>query len=355
VVGERTKYDGYVTADNHGTRYVGPYQFQAGANMNGVLGWEEQTGVRFVTTSQSNELKLGAINHDVPLTSEGTRALMTFQKSYVQPAYTLKPFDLDSEQLFTGVMVSHPLLRSRRENLSIRGRLDYRNAITEQNHHASVVSEDRIRAVRVGSSFDVIDAALGRTAISLIGVELSQGLDVLGARGTGSAHLSRPEGKTEFTKINFEAQRLQTLGGGFNILVAAVAQFAWTDLLSAEQFAFGGAIFGRGLDPAEFTGDNGLAGKVELQWGDSSERWWPLRDYQLYAFYDAGTARRKSAFPGFENGQTTGTTTGFGVRLNLVENLSANLEMGMPLVNSVAARGEDGKEPRFFFSVIGRF
>lgn len=354
LVGERRRFDGYTSADNRGTRYVGPYQFQLGGAANGVLGLNESTGLRGIITSQTNELRMVDFDHDEPVSDEGTRAKLQLQASKVEPGYTLQSQEITSNQYYGALGGTHPIIRSRTENWSVRSRFDMRNVTVEQFNGAQLVSEDRIRAFRVATSYDIVDTALGTPAVSLAGIEVGQGVNVLNATPTGSANLSRPDGHSQFTKLGFEGQRLQTLGGGFNLLLAAIGQYSFSGLLASEEFSFGGAQYGRGFDPAELVGDQGMAAKAELQWGQSLADSF-LRDYQLYIFFDAGAVWQIQPLPGTK-WASSATSAGFGVRLNVLDSYSGYLEVGKPVTGSVAAMGaEDGKNARVFFGFVARF
>jgi len=354
LVGERKRFDGYASADNRGTRYVGPYQFQLGGAANGVLGLSESTGLRGIITSQTNELKMVDFDHDEPVSDEGTRVKLQLQASEVQPGYTLASQEITSSQYYGAFGGTHPIIRSRTENWSVRSRFDMRNVTVEQFDGAQLVSKDRIRAFRVATSYDIVDTAMGAPAVSLFGMEVGQGVNLFDATPTGSPNLSRPDGHSQFTKMNFEGQRLQTLGGGFNLLVAAIGQYSFSGLLASEEFAFGGAQYGRGFDPAELVGDQGMAAKAELQWGQSLSDSF-LRDYQFYIFFDAGAVWQIQPLPGTK-WASSATSTGFGVRLNVLNNYSGYLEVGKPVTGSVQALGaEDGKNARVFFGAVARF
>ncbi|HBF99532.1 MAG TPA: ShlB/FhaC/HecB family hemolysin secretion/activation protein, partial [Alphaproteobacteria bacterium] len=60
--------------------------------------------------------------------------------------------------------------------MSVRGTLNYKNSSTDLRD--TLLSEDRIRAARIGVSGDMVDKLRG---ISLLDLELSQGLDILNA------------------------------------------------------------------------------------------------------------------------------------------------------------------------------
>ncbi|MFO0995399.1 MAG: ShlB/FhaC/HecB family hemolysin secretion/activation protein [Alphaproteobacteria bacterium] len=352
VVVERKLFDGFASSDNRGSRFIGPYEFSLGGNGNSVLGLDERTGLRGIMTSQTKELRLVELTHDEPLFSEGTRLLLSVIQAWSDPGFTLSEFNITSNQTTGSAAVSHPFIRSRAENLSGRAQFDVKNVTVKQNDGATLVSDDRVRAARFGSSYDFVDAIFERPAVSLFGAQFSQGVNGLGARPSGSPNLSTTGGRSGFTKFDFNGQRLQTLGGGFNLLAAAVGQYSLSTLLASEQFTFGGPQFGRGFDPAFLTGDHGIAGKVELQWGQTVGQ--TLRDYQLYTFYDFGTIWR-NAPQATQSARSSGTSTGVGVRLNILENFSANIELGIPVTGGFKTLSDDDNtKPRVFFTVVGR-
>lgn len=354
VVLDRKPMDAVASFDNRGTRFVGPFQASLGVSLNDTLGFNEQTSVRAIAATQWNELRSIGIAHDTSLGTEGTRGQISYQKSFVEPQFTLRDLRIESEQTSIGAGLNHPLIRTRGENLTLRSRFDIRNSLVEQDRGVTTLSEDRIRALRLGASYDRLDAELGLPGVSLLSAELSQGLNVLGARETGSATLSRASGRSQFTKGTLEAQRVQTLGDGFSLLLAANAQYSFSNLLASEEFFFGGAQYGRGFDPGEISGDHGVATKVELQWGETG-RPGAVRDFQFYVFFDRGTVWR-NAPPTGDKRRATGTSAGMGVRFNAFEHVSGNLELGKPIWGSVRALGhEDGKAPRLFFTLVGRY
>ena len=215
--------------------------------------------------------------------------------------------------------------------------------------------DDRLRVLRVGATYDFIDQFRG---INLIDGEFSQGLDILNESNDNSSRLN---GRTNFSKVNLDYSRLQHLGfitPGLNLLGSLIGQYSFSQLLSFEEFGIGGAEFGRAYDPFEVTGDHGLAGKLELQWGQNTtfEDLEALTGYQLFAFYDLGAVWQIDTAGKFltSNRQSV-ASAGLGVRFNLWDNVSGLVEVAKPLTRSVLARGSDGDEARVFFNVGARF
>ena len=94
------------------------------------------------------------------------------------------------------------------------------------------------------------------------------GRDLSGASDDNEQRLTRLEGDPTFTKLNADIQRLQRVTSHVNLLLNVSGQWANGPLLSSEEFGIGGMFVGRGYDPSEITGDEGVSGKAELQWNE---------------------------------------------------------------------------------------
>ena len=345
--------------DNRGSKFSGPYQASLLVDLNSPFGLYDRTRGRAIVASQAEELRFLEITHDEILGSEGTRLILAYTISRSNPGSTLKPFKIESDNEKLVVLVTHPFIRSRSENLSIRGQFDYISSETKLKAFDLDLFSDRLRVLRVGGSYDFIDQFRG---INLIDAEFSQGLDILHQSerrpvtvDEPSGYLSRVNGKTNFSKVNLEYSRLQYLSfitPGLNLLGSVIGQYSFSQLLSGEQFGVGGDEFGRAYDASEIIGDHGASGKLELQWGQNTafEDFEALTGYQLFAFYDLGAVWQIDP-----SVRVSIASIGAGVRFNLWDNVSGLVEVTKPLTRDVAARGADGGEPRVFFNVGARF
>ncbi|MBT3925551.1 MAG: ShlB/FhaC/HecB family hemolysin secretion/activation protein [Rhodospirillaceae bacterium] len=251
--------------------------------------------------------------------------------------------DVKSESVTGSISASHPLIRSRGENLSLSGNFTYKTSKT--NAAGAVLTQDRHRTVNLGSSYDFVDSWLG---INLFSGSVTQGLDIMGATERDAANISRARGRSDFTKLNASALRLQRVLPGFSVLAAAQGQWSAHTLLSAEEFGVGGAQFGRGYDPSEITGDHGYSLKIEPQYGNAVDSEY-LVDYQVYGFYDFGMVWNTQ-----DTDRESLASTGFGVRTNITEWASSFAEMAFPLTRPVGSRGTEGGEMRVFFGFTVR-
>lgn len=351
VIVERDDFDGLLGVDNYGSRYLGKTQMTAAASVNSLLGLNEKITGQIVTTPMNGfnpELAYVGLNYLQPVFNYGTTFELFGSKTLTSPGFDLKQFDVDGRSDLLGVTVRHPFIRSRALNLTGRATFDYRNVDSDNDLEAT--RKDRIRALRVGGRVEAVDTLLG-IGYNIADLEVSHGVDVFGASQENTPNLSRLEAEPDFYKLNAELQRLQRLYGSLNLLVGVTGQVSNNALYSSEEFGVGGISYGRGYDPSEIIGDNGVAGKVELQWTEPYELSF-LESYQLFGFYDVGRVWNKDATTSSQKIDSI-ASTGFGVRMDLPMQINAGALLAFPLTRT--PQTEDENEARLLFTLSKRF
>ena len=251
---ENKKYDFGMGLNNRGSKFNGPFQFSGNASTNSILGLYERIGIQGVVTKNPEELRFFSGFYEMPVSSEGTKIYFSGAFSNSQPGETLKAFDVKGDSATITLRATHPFIRSRSENLNAYLGFTRRDSTTE--FLGDVDSKDKLRIANLGFSYDFVDKYRG---VNLLSFNWSQGLEFLGASESGSLKLSRPEGKSSFTKFSGEMLRLQQLGEGYSFLASFGWQYTFDVLLSSEEFGLGGYQFVRAYDPSEVTGDQGAA------------------------------------------------------------------------------------------------
>lgn len=347
--------DYFGSADNFGSRYSGPYQGQVGMVLNSPLGLSERIGLRAINTiGDWNELHYLEGNWDQDIGSEGTKIGFGVAYSKSKPGNLNAPVDaIDGEVWTETFRVSHPLIRSRTMNLYLRGSFVWRDVDTTTDFGIPIKDErkDHLRVLRVGGSFDLVDRFRG---VNFVDFEVSKGLPIFGYthHDTGS---SRPEGTADFTKVTAEVSRLQSLFvPGLSLYVAAQGQYSFNTLLSSEEFGVGGSQYGRGYDPSEIAGEQGIATKVELQYGGPADFRF-LKGYQFFAFWDYGKIWNKDkASKQDHTDRDSLMSAGAGVRLNFINEVSGEFYIAKPLTRDIAGR-DNADNWRGFFTLTTRF
>ena len=339
-------YEGSVGADNRGTKFNGPIQINAGVSSNSLFKNYERIGLQGVVTSNTDELKFFRGFYEQPISSEGTKLFFSGSFSESEPGSSLKSFEVAGESKTFTLRLTHPFIRSRSENLN--GFLGYTNRDSETEILGELDSEDRLRIVNLGMSYDFVDEYRG---INLVSFNLSKGFDIFDSTKTGTAKLTRLAGHSDFTKVTGEMLRLQQLAPSWMLLGELSWQYSFDKLLASEEFGVGGAKFGRAYDSSEITGDQGLAFKLELQKAFQPKKKY-LRDLQAYAFFDYGKVWNRIETTAGSKTQDL-DSLGIGIRFNITDMISGYLEWNKPLNQKVASEGN--KDGRAFFSLSAKF
>lgn len=351
VVVQRDPFEGMASLDNYGSRYLGPLQAQVGLSANSLLNLNERITTDFIYAPGggiSKELAYGDLIYRQPVGRFGTSVDLSTSYASTDPGYRLKEFDVEGQSFTYSIRVNQPIVRTRGLNWSVYGLFDSRNNKTESNINPT--TEDLIRAVRLGTKIDFLDGIFG-AGYNSASIELAHGLDIFGASDSGDANLSRAAGDPQFTKVTAELQRLQRVTRHVNLLVAGKAQLSNDAMLSSEEFGVGGPSYGRGYDPSEIVGDDGVAGKIELQVNDPIP-FEKVKTYQVYAFLDGGRVWNDDpSTPSDE--EISIASTGFGVRTTLRSNTDAGIFVAFPLNRDVEALGNE--DARVYFNLGQRF
>lgn len=339
-------FDLTASFDNRAPKTSGPYRSVVSIAANSLAGRNERIKFIYSAATERNESELFALGIDGMINSEGTALSLLGSRSTSEPGDVLKDLGLKSIAKSGEIGVSHPLIRSRKENLSLTAGFIYRDVTSDA---LSVrLFEDRLRVLHGGGTYEFVDGWNGSDAI---GIGLHGGLDILGASDQGDANLSRENGSGSFFKVTADVSREQPIRYGFSVLVAGKAQIATTALLASEEFSVGGEPFGRAYDPSEITGDHGAATVVELRFSKRPDI--PILNfYQLYGFWDFGTTFEID--PINQDATRSAASAGLGVRFGLTKFVSGYLELAKPLTRPVALEG-NGKDPRIFFRVSARY
>jgi hemolysin activation/secretion protein len=354
VVWKESRVAGSAQVDNFGTRFLGPVEFSGTVVGNNLFGRYGITELRGVVTAQVEELQYVSLRQGIPITPEGTLLSVGGSYTWTEPQQLdgLQGMDPDGHSLFVSTLLTHPLIRTRSRNLSLFGGFRLQNS--DNDLLGTTISQDRTRVLTGGGSVDFIDRFGG---ITLAGIDLAQGLDVLGARDEDDdPPPSRGEADPNFTRLAAAITRQQALGGGFALLGAVSGQYSFDPLPASEQYGIGGEVFGRGYGPYEIAGEQAFAGKLQLQYGApwrTTTLAGVIDSWLAYTFADGGVVWHKSD-P--DNSSDSLTSAGIGLDLNLAYDVSGTLIVAQPISRDpTTLHNPDDRYPRAFFRLTKRF
>ncbi len=337
--------------DNRGSRYLGPDEVVVSVSLADAILAADNLLLQTIDTPLSAEERYLRLGYSCPLGISGLRVSSNGSLTETHPGFVLKELDLIGRSKDWTVGIEYPLILARTKKLLVYGKFEWMDSYTNFPLSALTFYQDHIRSVRFGAYCDFQDQWVGDNIIS---VEFSKGLHGLGASPLNpKTPLSRPYGRSDYSKVNASITRYQALGGSrWMLMSATTGQYSFRNrLLSAEQFSFGGSQFGCAYDPSEIIEDSGIASKLELRANTYPEKIF-LQQIQYYSFYEIGVAWSVSSDLSQPN-KDSGTDFGAGLRVNFNKYFYGNLEITKPLTRSVATQmllGKNGKAWRMYFS-----
>jgi hemolysin activation/secretion protein len=326
--------------DNLGSSSVGPWQSYATAALNSYMLPGDWLALNLSTTpNDPRELAFGRLSYDVPVGIDGARIGASALYSDVRPGDDRRLANDTTKTDAFELRGSIVPLQSQRTSLTLTAAAGFSN-VSERDQFGPIY-DDHIRTLSLTSDYRLQDGYGGNNFLTLT---YRQGLDIFAASHFGDDLLSRAGASANFSVLDLWFARYQTLTDAWSLKLSAASQTASGPLFTSQQFYLGGAAFGRGYGSAETSGDNGIAGSLELRF-DQRPNLQYLSGYQLYGFVDAGVAWNDGY--GMNDGISL-TSAGGGVRLLLWDDLRADIGVAFPL--SYRAPDNDRRSARLLFS-----
>lgn len=326
--------------NNYGSRAVGFDRPGAGLEFGNLSGNGDSLVMRGLTTIASRGTTLGTFSYNIPLDNEGTKLSAMYSNAAFGVGGNLQILDIRGDANVYGAFVSHPFIRSARQNLDVQAGLmfqDINNSILGQTF-----ARDRLRELILGMSTDWTDDT-GRNFFSArMTQDLGTGLGGLVA----NEPLSSRQAGGGFNKWNLTFARVHRLDDQFFAVLQGQHQFAFAPLPTAEQFSLTGPVTVRGYRQAGYLGDGGFTVGAEFRYAPIID---DLEALQFAAFIDHGNAYLRRPAPG-EIPNVSATGAGIGVRFRLWEGMSMRADLAWPVgTNALTTLGGSDPVPYLYF------
>ncbi len=312
--------DAMARIDNLGNSARGPLQFLGSASFKNPFRIHDAWTFTYAGTYQTKELQYVSGNYRQVLNSEGLSFYTFGAYGWGRPGVIeLEAINYRTKSLVFETGLTQPFVRSRERNVSLTA-LYFQSDDQSDLIYAPtnpLPTFDRLRGFRLRLEADWVDPWSGVN--QFYGV-FSQGIHGLGSTNNDDIFASRFYGRVDFTKFEATYARLQSLGGGYSLFVAALGQYAGTPLLYPEVCGYGGRVFGRAYDPSQLIGDHcaEILGELRYDVHLSSPI---LTQMQFYLYADQAWLRSIAPFTG---GIAPGVIVGpFGTVSNTFGNVNA--------------------------------
>jgi hemolysin activation/secretion protein len=338
-VDEAPAFSGRAALDTYSPPSVGVARMGIEANYSNALGLGDSLSLSAYRSTAGGSENYG-VTYSLPLNAlNGT----------LQARYLPSSFDLIDPQLASlGVAGSsntyeltyrQPVIRQPNEELAFS--LSFRHRTGETLVSNVVIDSTRTSVFQFGQDY------LRRDRAGAWGLrsQFSLGTGLLDA-----TNRSDGEADGQFFSWIGQVQRAQVISRNNLLLLQGSLQLSPDSLLGAEQFIVGGANSVRGYAQNARFGDNGFRASVEdrmsvLHNDDGSPA------VQIAPFLDAAAVWNQGVQA---SEQTFLLGTGVGVVTNLLDNVEARLDLGIPLIKLTEA-GDSPQDVFIYFSMDYRF
>lgn len=328
------QYDGYVLADNYGSRYTGQNRVMAGVNANSLLGYGDKLSLSALL-SNGADLKNGRIAYSAPLAGNGLRG----EISYSQTNYSLVGLSGTADNAFTGDAknfegkLSYPMIRTRLENLSSSltvGRKD----LNDEFENAPTNPRDSIYT-RLELEYSKDYFSFGKNTKSAFDFTYTYGKLSFDNASDKSIDAAGANTNGNYSKVNLDLSHNIALSNAITLESSLKMQYAFSNknLDGSEDFSVGGPYGVKLYPTGELNAENGYLFNIEAKYR--------LPDIHgmtnsVGVFFDQGRAWMANNTVGFED--RTLHDMGLGYYANY-KNLFGKLHVAWD-VNSADVRSE---------------
>jgi len=247
--------------DNAGNRYIGRARLGATAYLINPLRHGDVLDAGIISTGHG--MDYGRVGYETLLGGAGTRAGAAYSSVHYKLQDEVSVLDAYGRAGVSSAWIKQPLLRGRESNLYLQGAYDAKR-LRDHIGATATRTDRRLDNWMLSLNGDLRDGLLGgglnawslgwtrgRTRFEDSDAEL---VDAASARTRG-----------HFSKWNLNASRLQRLGARDALYLNLGAQWANTNLDSAEKMTVGGPYTVRAYDSGALSGDMGYVASLELR------------------------------------------------------------------------------------------
>lgn len=341
------RYFPYLFADNRGSLYLDTYRLFAGGGVNSWLQGGDTTVITgAVSPTNTHRFRYGALFHRFPLGIYGTILDVSGYTSIQQADLLVGTNDTVGISTSGQVILTHPLILDENKKLNVQAGF---TALTSDTTNFNILlTKDKIQFLQLGGNFSYSSPKLGQSYLQFT---VFQGVDLDANEFLNSSFLI-PPGDVNFTRV--DGIFTETHGLFFknlSIFGSFEGEYAFNNLPYAQQYSFGSSPYGRAYDPGELTGDNAVAGLVELRYSKALTFKY-LKNIQYYTYYDFGVLWNRILLT--PEARASGTSAGVGARFYFFPHAFGYMEVDRAITKPVLAEtlaGKNGKAPRFFFGL----
>jgi hemolysin activation/secretion protein len=248
------KVSGYVVADNYGSRYTGQNRLNASISVNSPFKIGDKLSLGGLV-SNGADLKNGSLNYEVPLLPNGLKATIGYSYTKYRLIEEYENLNASGDADTISASVSYPLIRTKNENLYLKGTYYHKNMTDYMDGDTSLDKD--IDSVELSTNYQKNYELLGKPSTFNTTASLTAG--TLSTTDTNADH-------GRYNKLNLSISNITALNQTFSLTTALTAQkvIGGKSLDGSEDISLGGAYGVKAYSSSEQSGENGYIVNLEL-------------------------------------------------------------------------------------------
>jgi hemolysin activation/secretion protein len=340
------RWDFALAADNYGAAPAGRWRLGAVGRLASPFGIGDNLDINLLAAERADTL-YGRVGYDAPVDANGTRAGIAYSHLYYYLGQNFSALDAHGDADVVTASVTHPLIRSRSQNLLLRGALEYRS-LTDKVDAVAFDNPQKLYVASVGLSYESRDTFLGGGFNS---ADLQLALAHLNIDSAAAQSIDQsPGGRNtagNSVRLTLQANRLNAITANTSVFVGVSGQWANQNLDSSSRITLGGPRAVRAYSPSEAVVDEGLI-------ATASFRYAALPTLTFSAFFDIGVGRYNArSVPG--QGANTVTRSGPGLGAFWSGPYGITVDASVAWRTKRADSTGDDKVPRVYVQVSKAF
>lgn len=322
IESQEQPYTGRLALNNFGPENIGEWRGEGSFVANNPFGIGDSLSLDMIR-SESGLLDFYSVGYSIPVSTKGTRLAISHSKVDFDIAGALKALGIDGESDNTRLQLSHPLLRTRQENLLVGLGLTHKESETDAL--GSNIAESDLTMLDISGIYSVVHP--DRSVSNLAAVFWTN-------------FRSNSDGLKEnriLGKLRVDANHIRPITDDWNLFARIAAVVSMDPLVDSEKFSLGGPGDIRAFPSSEVRGDQGASLTLEAQY--------PFIPYQnmnalFRTFWDIGKVHSKDPLPGIDS---TDSLSAFGLGVTILprHNLQVDLTWARPLNGRDVSDGDD--------------
>lgn len=345
------RYEGLLRIDNHGSDLTGKYRLYAEGGVNNLVGLSDQLKIGVLSSFSPDNAVYGMLNYSASLLSPRffvSAGLSTNQFVLGKgDNESVNKLELAGDTQAANVSMLYKLRRSRVSNHSLSltrnnivSLLDSRNAQIKLGG----ILDNEVNSTSLSYAFDVLNESsrkLHQGSFTLLSGDLNSKLDV-----GKSSHFSIVSG--DYTFLTF--MRVPFTEMQSRIMIRSSWQYSNESLSSVNQMSLAGPTTVKAFPINTFSADSGVYAGVEWVFDKASFLDFTLGETNLsdvmqpYLFIDSAYGIQRSLTSSDSDIDAVLVDAGLGLRLNLSQSMSGNVQFAFPVEKSFSADSFDEKD-----------